>query len=363
VQAAVIDRVTTEIYDRLRVEAITDRAVQELESRGLSPQTAAALTALSGPLANGVRGFIETQVRRFITSEEFQQAWVNANRVAHEQLVAVLTGETGEAVQVSGNAVKVNLAAVINAVKERLENAGFGLASRIPEVNAEFTIMQSDDLTKAQTAFRLLSNVAILLPILGLVLIAAAVAISRSRRRALIGAALAVAASMIVLGLVLNVFRALYLDAVPTDEVPTSAAAAIYDNLAYFIRLTLRAVLVFALTVAFVAWVSGNEPAPVAVRRGFGRFLDGVRHRSDSAGLDTGRVGELAWTYRTPIRVAVLGAAVLLYVLADYPTGGWTLGVVAVAGVVLLVVELIARRPAAEEQLAHPLTPGGPSDP
>jgi hypothetical protein len=38
---------------------------------------------------------------------------------------------------------------------------------------------------------------------------------------------------------------------------------------------------------------------------------------------------------------------VLVYVLADHPTGAWTLGVVAVAGLILLVVELLTGGPAA----------------
>ena len=52
--------------------------------------------------------------------------------------------------------------------------------------------------------------------------------------------------------------------------------------------VNLRALLVISLAVAFVAWVSGPEQAPAAVRRGTTRALDAVRHRRDSAGLGTG---------------------------------------------------------------------------
>ena len=37
----------------------------------------------------------------------------------------------------------------------------------------------------------------------------------------------------------------------------------------------------------------------------------------------------------------------LVYVLADHPTGGWTLGLVVVAGLILLVIELLSGGPAA----------------
>ena len=47
---------------------------------------------------------------------------------------------------------------------------GFTLAERLPAVDAQFTIFQSDDITKAQTAFRLLGALNTWLPILALLL-------------------------------------------------------------------------------------------------------------------------------------------------------------------------------------------------
>ena len=52
---------------------------------------------------------------RLVDLGRFADAWEEANRVAHTQMVAVLTGETGEAVEVSGGAVQLNLAPVIDA--------------------------------------------------------------------------------------------------------------------------------------------------------------------------------------------------------------------------------------------------------
>jgi hypothetical protein len=271
--------------------------------------------------------------------------------VAHNQMVAVLTGETGEAVSVSGGTVQLNLAPVIDAVKERLVDAGFTLASRIPAVTTEITLFQSEGLAKAQTAFRLLDAAARALPVIALIVLGVAVAISRRRRRTLTIGAIVIAASMVLLGAALNLFRIAYLDAVPSDRLPADAAAVIFDQLVEFIRLNLRALLVISLAVAFVAWVSGPERAPLRVRQGVGRALDSVRHRRDSAGLGTGPVGEFLYSYHTPLRVVVLGGAVLVYILADHPTGAWTIAVVAIAGLILLVLELLAGGPSAPEDV------------
>lgn len=345
VQAAVTARLTARIMGLLDVEAVTKDAIDALGERGLPPRAVASLTALSGPLAQGVETFVSNQVARIVSSDEFADAWAAANRVAHTQMVAVLTGETGEAVEVSGGTVQLNLGVVIDRVKEQLLDSGFTLASRIPQVSADVTLFQSDELARAQTAFRLLDATARALPLIALALLGIAVAVSVRRRRTLAIGALVIAGSMLVLGAALNLFRIVYLDAVPSDRLPADAAAVIFDQIVEFIRLNLRALLVISLAVAFVAWVSGPEQAPASVRRGTTRALDAVRHRRDSAGLATGRVGDFVYTNRGPLRATVLGGAVLVYALADHPTGAWTLVVVAVAALILLLLELLSGRP------------------
>ena len=259
VQSAVSDRITEELLSRLDVRAVTDEAVDALAAQGLNGRVTTSLKSLGTPLANAIESFVGTQVQRVIESDAFTDAWVEVNREAHGQMVAVLTGETGGAVEVEGAAVKLNLAALIEGVKQRLIDAGFALAERIPEVQATFTLFESADLAKAQTLFRVLDGLARALPIAALILFVAAVLVSRRRRRTLVAGSLVIAGSMLLLGLALNAFRVVYLDAIPTDQLPADAAGVIYDQLVHFIRLNLRAVLVLFLAIAAVAWVSGPD--------------------------------------------------------------------------------------------------------
>lgn len=345
VQNAVTNRITNEIVARLQIEAVTEQAVQALSQQGLPPLAATSLQALGGPLSDAIESFIHGQVAHLVESDAFQTAWDEANRQAHTQMVALLTGKDTDLVEISNNAVSVNLATVIEAVKAQLVDRGFTLAERLPTVDAQFTIFQSNDITKAQNAFRLLSAVNTWLPIVILVLLAAAIGIARRRRTTLIAAMLAVAASMLVLGFVLNTFRVVYLDALPTD-VDHAAAGAIYDTLVWFIRLNLRAILVLTLAVAFIAWVSGPAPSAVRIRGGTTRAIGAVRSGGDRVGLDTGRFGEFLFVNKAVIRGVVLGLALLLYVMADHPTGAFTFGLLVVAAVILLLVELLSRPPA-----------------
>lgn len=345
VQDAITNRITNEIVTRLDVTAVTQEAIDALAQRGLPPRVAASLTALSGPLANGVTSFVHDQVAKIVHSPQFADAWVEANRQAHTQLVALLTGKDSGTVTVTGDAVQINLAAVIDTVKQALVDKGFSLASRLPTVNAEFTLVQSNDLTKAQRGFRLLSALSRWLPILGLLLLAVAVYVAKSRRRALLASGLAVAAGLLLLGITLNVLRPVYLSAVPSDQIPQGAAGVIYDQVVSFIRFSLRAVLVVALAVAAGAWLAGSSGSALATRRGITRGATAIRHGGEHVGLDTGPVGAWLFRYRTLCRAVVVGVALLLYVAADHPTGSWSLEVLVVTVVVLLVLEVLARPP------------------
>ena len=87
-QAAVTDIVTTRLMDRLDVEDLARQALDALTEQG-APD---AVTALAVPLADQVEGFVRTQVARFLATQAFADLWEQANRAAHTQLDAALTG-------------------------------------------------------------------------------------------------------------------------------------------------------------------------------------------------------------------------------------------------------------------------------
>ena len=139
---------------------------------------------------------------------------------------------------------------------------------------------------------------------------------------------------MVLLGAGLNGFRIVYLDAIPTDQLPTDAAAS----------STTPSCGSSGPTCA-PSWSCScgrrrrvGERARSGTRSAYaaaGRALDAVRHGRDRAGLSTGPVGEFLHTYRSTIRVGDRRRRPA-YVLTDHPTGESTL-VIVVAGVLLLV--------------------------
>ena len=354
VQAAVVVRVEEVIYSYLDLDAAMDEVVQALESRGLAPRAAATLGALTGPLSTGIRSFIHDRIVALVASDAFEEAWVAANRTAHEELVAALLGDSGGAVAVDNGSVSVNIAVLINTVKGQLVDNGFAIAERIPEVTATFTIVQSENLGKLQKLLGFLDNLSTWLPAIGLLLLGVAVVIARDRRRVFLAAGLAVAGSMLLLGAALNIIRPYYLDALPASS-SAAAAGAVYDQLVSFIRVALRGVLVVALTVAVVAWFSADRGAGASARRGLVNGISHLRSGGARAGLHTGRFGEVLGQYRGPLRLAVVGLAAVGYLAQDHPTGGTALTFVLVTAAVLLVLEVLATPPAAE---TPPVAPG-----
>ena len=105
IQDVVIQRITTEIVTRLDVEAVTQEAIDALAARGLPSRAAASLTALTRADGRRRRELHRGPGAPAGDVARVRAAWVEANRQAHDQMVAVLTGETGNAVEVSGSTV------------------------------------------------------------------------------------------------------------------------------------------------------------------------------------------------------------------------------------------------------------------
>jgi len=129
VQDAVADQVTQEIVTRLDVESVAEDALGRLTQLG-APEV---ITGLAAPLADQVESFTQDHVDEFLRSDEFAQLWDDANRRAHDAVVAVLTGESTDAVSVDDGAVTIDLGVVVSRVRDRLVDRGLSLASNIPE--------------------------------------------------------------------------------------------------------------------------------------------------------------------------------------------------------------------------------------
>jgi hypothetical protein len=356
IQNAVADKITAEIFARLDVQQITNQAVDALAERGLPPLVATQLHALSGPLSSGVQSFVRTEVGKVVASDAFADAWVTANRAAHQALVAALTGQTGEGVTIANNTVSINLGPFIEVVKQRLVERGFDLANRIPDINPSFTIVQSDAIGQAQAAMSLLVTVGNWLPVVVLILFVLGVYVAKGHRRALLGVGLGLAGSMVALALGLALFRAFYLNTLPAGILNRDAAGSFYDTLVRFLRLGLRTVLVFGLIVALGAFLTGRSVTAVRIRTALGSGIASLRGGAERAGFRTGPVGAWVYRYKRVLQFVVLGIAALVLVFWDRPTGKVIIVLALCVLVVLAIIEFLGRPPSPVVEVPPPET-------
>jgi len=356
IQNAIADQITAQVFTYIDVRGLTNEVVDALATRGLPPRLADQLQALTVPIASGVKGFTRTQVGKVVQSQAFADAWVQANRVAHDELVKALTGEGGGAITVEDNRVSVNLAPFIQTVKQQLTAAGFTLAARIPEVNASFTLFQSDSITRARSAFNLLNTLGVWLPVIVLILIVLGVYVAGDHRRALVGAGLGVALGMLVLALGLAIFRSIYLNGVPADVLPHDAAAVLYDTIVRFLRAGLRTVLVLGLVVAAAAFLTGQSVTAVRTRESLARAIGWLQGGAEQAGLRTGPVGGWVHRHKRALRIGAVVAASLALVFWSRPTGKVVIGLALALLVALAIIEFLGRapQPTAEVSTSHP---------
>ena len=345
IQQAVTNNLTNLVFQYVDVQGITTQALTALSQRDiLPPAVAAQVQALSGPIVSGVQNFAHDRIEQLVTSDAFAQAWEEANRSAHQQLVAALEGQSGS-VTVQNNAVSVNLATFVNTVKQRLIERGFSLAERIPTVNATFTIFESADVGKVQKAFNLLDTLGYWLPFVLLALAGLGIYLAPNHRLAFIWTGLGVALAGLVTALALQYARSRYLQGVPAAVLPPDAAAVIFDTIVRYLREAIRSLALVGLLFAIGAFLTGPSVAATTVRSGCVTAIAAAKGGTESLGLHLGNVTRWFAPRARLLRGIVVAVAFAVVLLQRYRTPSLVLWVTAGLLVALAVVEFLAVEP------------------
>ncbi|WP_405708976.1 MULTISPECIES: hypothetical protein [unclassified Streptomyces] len=332
VQTAVADRVTGAVMAHLDVKTLLADV-----SPADRPVLDKALSKLSGPLTTGISNFVRGTTEKFVSGDAFAKIWTDLNRSAQSAVLKALSGSGGGAVKLTGDTVTIDLAPVIDRVKQRLVDRGLGVAAKIPEIHTDFTVLTSDSVGKAKKWFRALQIIGFWLPLAALALAAGGVLLAVRRRRALVTTALAVAAGAAVLGLAMWVGRAFYLDSLPS-AVSQPAAGTVFDALVDPMRALVRMVVTLGIVVALAAWLTGGGRAPGRVMAMWSGGIGAVR---DAAGFTGGPVGRWVHRARRPLNWTVVVVAAAVLVVWDRPTALVTVWIALCALIVLAVVEFL----------------------
>jgi len=181
------------------------------------------------------------------------------------------------------------------------------------------------------------------LPVLALILVGAGVYLARGRRGALIGAALGVAASMLVLAIALHIGRAVYLSSVPSNVLPADAAGAAFDAMIHFIKVSMRVVLVVALVVAIGAFFTGPSRTAVRTRRALKSGMEWIRNFGERRGVSAGPAGQWTYQHRHVLRIGAVALIALISAFLGEPTVLTVIVLVIVLLILLGLIELIGK--------------------
>jgi hypothetical protein len=168
IRAAVGDYLVDQLYENVDVQ-------KELEE--ILPGDT---KDLAGPAAGGLRQVAGQGAEKVLETSTAQDLWEEANRTAHEQLLAVLENKK-EAVETEGGNVKLNLGSLLTNLAGEV-GIGESLAEKLPPDAAQVEILKSDELKTAQDIAIAIKGLALVLSILTFVCFGAAIYLSRDER-------------------------------------------------------------------------------------------------------------------------------------------------------------------------------------
>jgi hypothetical protein len=163
-------------------QEMTAQVTQAIDS-AVAPKVSGAIDQMAAPdlvkgllrdLAGSLGGAVESRtasiVAKVVEAPEFANAFEEATRTAHTDLVAALDGDTSTGSLVTeGDTVSIKLATVGNAVRQELVAAGFTFVDRLPTLEASIPITTVEQLETWQRYYQLLKVLVWLGPLLVLV--------------------------------------------------------------------------------------------------------------------------------------------------------------------------------------------------
>lgn len=341
---------------------VTEAIAEAADFRKLAEDTLPPAAAiLAGPIESGAKNLIQEIVDGLVSSDAFARVWEDVNRIGHENLVKVLTGDGNDVVDTDGGRVVLKLGPFAEEVVKELDDLlGTEFADSIPteQLDAEFVLVDSDDLANVQDALGLLDAMSWITLILAIGLLLAAVLLAEKRRLGFRRLGIALVVPTVITLLVYSWARGQYVGALPADVHNPDAASAFFDIMTRFIPQALRAILVLGVIVLLGAWVTGPSRWAAEVRSWWDSLLG---RASDASGDgEAGAIPQWVAAHQRTLYIATIVLGILALVVWTRPTG---LVVVFLVIVFLLIIGGIRLIAEVGRRAVEPIDAAEPTDP
>jgi uncharacterized membrane protein YqjE len=324
VATAISVTVADGVIEAVGVEAwVTEKLPTELEF-------------VAAPLTDAINGFVATAAADVIGSDAFTSVWSTTVRATHKAASAVISGND-RVLEAEGGTVSVNLDEIAGVVVERVEAAGLD----VPDTDLELgsiVLYEDEQLAAVQSLAKAIDTIGWFLPVLALLFIVVAIAVSRNRRgtAAVLGFGTFIGTALGLISLRLG--RNYVVDAIE-DATKQDAAGAIWDVLLDRLYQMMWATLILTLIVGIVAWFAGPGPRAVTTRAWasgtIGRWRQPVEESPNSF---TDFIAE----WKATIEVVAVAAGLMFIFFGPSPTGFSVLLTAVIVLAVVVATEVLA---------------------
>jgi len=220
---------------------------------------------LAGPAAGGLRQVAGQAAERVLETSTAQNLWEDANRSAHEQLIAVLE-DKGDAVSTEEGNVSLELGSLITNLADEI-GIGKSLAEKLPEDAGEVEILRSDQLKTAQNIAVAIKGLALVLSILTFAAFGGAIYLARgSRWVTVLSSGIALIAAGFGVIIVRKIAGGIVIDQlVATESVKPAGEAAWSIGTSLMVSIA-TTVIVIGVLFAAAGWLASPTKAASATR-------------------------------------------------------------------------------------------------
>ena len=221
---------------------------------------------LAGPAAGGLRQVAGDGAEKVLETSTAQTLWEDANRSAHEQLVAVLE-DKGDAVSTSEGNVRLNLGSLITNLAAQV-GIGQDLADKLPADAGQIEILRSDELKTAQNIAIAVKGLALVLSLLTFITFAGAIYISRDGRWVTVlysGIGLIAAGFLVIVAR--EIAGGIVVDELVVTESVKPAGEATWSIATSLMTSIATTVIVIGVLFAIAGWLASPTASARASRR------------------------------------------------------------------------------------------------
>jgi len=256
------EEVQSQLSNYVAAQLFANVDVQAELAKTLPPE----LKALAAPVAGGLSQLAPQVAEKALATSQVQALWAEANRAAHESLLKLLDGG-GDTLSTGGGQVTLDLGALLARVGEQI-GVGEAIAAKVPPGAGKLTILESDQISTAQSVARGIRGLPIVLTLLVFLCFGLAIYLAGPRRRQ---ALRAVGFGFLAAGVLALLARGLagteVVDALTANEAARPAAEAVWEIGTSLLVTVAASAIAFGLLVFLAAWLAGPTKPATDARR------------------------------------------------------------------------------------------------